>query len=183
MARLKNLYLKFFVDDMSLLDSKDLKKIALLVTPIIIITVILDQWTKVLAERHINYLEVIPVIDGLFNLTLVYNKGAAFGIFSGLPDGVRQLVLGTVTFIALCAIIYLLIFEYSKSRSGQFALSLILGGALGNAIDRVFRGKVVDFLDFYYGTYHWPAFNVADSAITCGATALIFMTIFSKKKK
>lgn len=154
--------------------------IAPLVAPIVIIIVILDQWSKIFIEGAIDFLEIIPIIDGFFNITLNYNKGAAFGIFSGLPSGIRQLTLGGISVVAFFVIIYLIIFEYYSCTIGKVALAMIMGGAIGNGIDRIYRGEVVDFLDFYIGTYHWPTFNLADSAITVGAAILIFLTLFNK---
>ena len=151
------------------------------VVPIVLFGTLLDQWTKHAVEKALVIGEVIPIVDKFFNLTLTYNKGAAFGMFSGLPDGTRQLVLWTVSLVAVGAIFYFLLWEYHSHRLGRFSLGCILAGAVGNGIDRAFKGEVVDFLDFYIGSYHWPAFNVADSFISIGATLLIILTLFSKE--
>ena len=153
----------------------------LFVLPIVVLGVIADQWTKHAVEDELMVGEIIPIIDNFFNLTLTFNKGAAFGMFANLPDGTRQLVLWSVSLAAVAAIFYFLFFEYYSHRLGKFSLGCILSGAVGNGIDRAMRGEVVDFLDFYIGAYHWPAFNVADSLITVGATILIFLTLFSKE--
>jgi signal peptidase II len=147
--------------------------------PVLAGVVALDQYTKHLVLQNIEFLEIIPVIDGVFNLTLHFNKGAAFGMFHDLPNEIRLVTLWGVSAIAVGAVLYFLFREYYASFWGRLSLSLILGGAFGNAIDRVVYGHVVDFLDFYYGTYHWPAFNVADSAISVGAVILICLTLFS----
>ena len=89
------------------------------------------------------------------------------------------MTLGVATFLALVVISFLLLKEYKDDLFGKVCLSFILGGALGNLIDRVFLGKVVDFLDVYVGTYHWPAFNIADSAISVGVTILIIKGFFT----
>lgn len=150
--------------------------ILLYLLPIVCTTVVLDQYSKFIIESAMHPEQVIPVIDGLFNLTLHYNRGAAFGLFHELPDGTRQAVLWSVSSIAVIMVLYFLVMEYYGSVVGKVSLSLILGGAVGNGLDRALRGEVVDFLDFYFGSYHWPAFNVADSAITVGALLLIFLS-------
>jgi signal peptidase II len=133
-----------------------------------------DQGTKALIVRKFNPGQTLNLIPGVFDLTLTFNKGAAFGMLSGLPDGMRQLMLGIATATALLAVLYFLFHDYYDDLLAQCGLALILGGALGNIVDRIRIGVVVDFLDFYYGSYHWPAFNVADSAICVGVAILLF---------
>jgi len=122
---------------------------------------ILDQITKLLTVKCIT--SAIPVIPGLFNLVYVKNPGAAWGILAG--KGVLLLVISLL-------VLSLIIVYIRKLTEGwmerYLAISLICGGILGNSFDRIFRGSVVDFLDFFVGTHHWPAFNVADSAICVG---------------
>ena len=135
-----------------------------------ILTFLLDQITKVLAEKHIS--APIKIFEG-FNLVLVYNTGAAWGMFS--DKGVFLLI---ISFVAL-----LLIFLFHRKITEGWAeryygLSLVCGGILGNSADRIWRGKVVDFLDFYLGHRHWPAFNVADSAICIGVGIFIISNLF-----
>lgn len=142
-----------------------------------------DQLTKSIILSSIEYGEIIPVLEGFFNLTLTYNRGVAFGLFAGIQDGWRHLVLGLTTFCALSVVFYLLIRDYADDRIGQFSLSLVLGGALGNILDRARHDGVVDFLDFYFGNYHWPAFNVADSCICIGVILLVIRTFFGKCEK
>jgi len=130
--------------------------------------VLLDQLTKWIILRTLPFHASVPVIDGFFNLVHVRNRGMAFGLMgragSDLPF--YLLVFATV------AAVFLLIFWAVKLKPGEHRLlpgiSLILGGALGNLIDRVRLREVIDFLDFHAGSFHWPAFNVADSAITLG---------------
>ena len=135
--------------------------------------VVVDQWTKALVQEHISFGEIVPVIPGLFNLTLTFNRGVAFGVFSGLDDHMRLPLLAFTTGLAFIAVTYFLMKDYRRDPYGQAALGLVLGGAIGNVIDRVRFDAVVDFLDFYIGHSHWPAFNVADSAICVGVTLLL----------
>ncbi len=140
----------------------------------VMLVAFLDQWTKFLIVSALTLGERIEIIPGFFNLTLAYNPGAAFGMLGDLPDGTRQLVLGAVTVLALLVVFYFLAKDYYHDLIAQAALGLILGGAVGNIIDRVRLGVVVDFLDVYVQSYHWPSFNVADSAICIGVAILIF---------
>jgi signal peptidase II len=100
-------------------------------------------------------------------------------MFSTLPEGTRQLALGAVTVIAFAVIARLAISDAKGDRVSQTALTAIMAGAVGNLIDRFLHGAVVDFLDVYVGSYHWPSFNVADSAICLGVTLLLCRQIFS----
>ena len=139
--------------------------------------VVLDQLSKYAILRTFALHEVLEVTP-FFNIVLVFNRGAAFSLLSDAGGWQRELFVG-IAFAASAWIIWLL-----KKYSGQIAfclaLSLILGGAIGNVIDRLLHGAVVDFLDFHAVGYHWPAFNVADSAITCGAILLIWDAIRTK---
>ena len=137
------------------------------------LVVLADQGVKWLIVHDFRHGGIVPVIPGFFNLTLVYNIGAAFGIFSGLPDAIRGYVLLAVTAVAFGAVFYYMRSSYGKSAIARVAFALILGGAIGNLIDRARLGMVVDFLDFYFRSYHWPAFNVADSCICVGVMLLI----------
>jgi len=139
-----------------------------------LVVVALDQVTKLMALQAFEPGEIRPVFDGFFNLTLAFNRGVAFGLFADYADGVRHLLLGVSACGALAAVGYFFVREYAHDVIGRSALVLILGGAVGNIIDRVRLGMVVDFLDFYLGEYHWPAFNVADSAICVGVFVLLF---------
>ena len=139
-----------------------------------IVVIVLDQGTKLVVLQSMQPGEIRPVIDGVFNLTLAFNRGVAFGLFSDFPDGVRHLLLGVTALAALGAVGYFFFRDYAGDMVGRGALVLVLGGACGNIIDRVRLGVVVDFLDFYLGQNHWPAFNVADSAICVGVFILLF---------
>ena len=132
--------------------------------------VLLDQATKLAIERVFDYGDVHP-ITGFFNLVLTYNKGAAFSFLAG-ASGWQKEFLTAVGVAASLFIVYLLA-RHGTQKLFSLALALILGGAVGNVIDRVAYGHVIDFLDFHWRGWHWPAFNVADSAIVCGAALLI----------
>jgi signal peptidase II len=149
----------------------------------LILAVALDQLTKRMILNSFEHGEVLEIMPGFFNLTLHFNKGAAFGLFAGLDDGYRQLVLGLFSKLAIVMLLVFLVYEFYQSKLGQLCIGLILGGAFGNIIDRVYRGEVVDFLDFYIGQNHWPAFNVADSCICIGVFILILFESKSKAKK
>lgn len=132
-----------------------------------------DQLTKWLVMATFRLYEIKVVIPNFFNLTYITNTGAAFGILAGEQTLLRQAFFISVAMVALL----IMFFSYRHFRSqGQLfvhAIGMIAGGAIGNLIDRVRFGKVVDFLDFYIKGYHWPAFNVADSAITIGVGLFI----------
>jgi signal peptidase II len=132
--------------------------------------VVLDQLTKWAIEQAFNYGDV-KRLTSFFNLVLTYNKGAAFSFLRD-ASGWQGPLLSAVAVIASVVIVVLLV-RHGHQRLFALALALILGGAVGNLIDRLTYGHVVDFLDFHYGGWHWPAFNVADSAIVGGALLLI----------
>ncbi|MBM3243217.1 MAG: signal peptidase II [Candidatus Omnitrophica bacterium] len=132
----------------------------------------LDQLTKFLITENLALHESIPVVNGIFSLTLIHNRGAAFGIFK------NQLYLFVFVSLVTICLIFFVLKNNRSNRLYSFSLSLVLGGALGNLIDRVFLGYVVDFLDFHI----WPVFNVADSAITCGTFILGWLIIKPNKK-
>jgi signal peptidase II len=132
--------------------------------------VLVDQLTKLTIERLFDYGDVHPV-TGFFNLVLTYNKGAAFS-FLASASGWQKQFLTAIGIVASLFIIYLLA-RHGTQKLFSLALAMILGGAVGNVIDRLAHGHVIDFLDFHWRGWHWPAFNVADSAIVCGAALLI----------
>lgn len=131
----------------------------------------LDAWSKSAILARLQLGEIKPVIPGFFNLTLGFNPGAVFGSFANASSGLRA---GLFLVVGILAVLY---FGYEFLKAGtptlmRWAYGLILGGALGNGLDRLFRGAVVDFLDFYYGNWHYWTFNIADCCIVCGAILL-----------
>jgi signal peptidase II len=132
-----------------------------------------DQYSKHLAISYLRQNDARE-LTSYFNLVLAFNPGAAFGILSTLATGTRRIVLGATTLIALGVVISLALSPAYKSKIARAALALILGGALGNIIDRFRLGVVVDFLDFHWQAWHWPAFNLADSSICVGVAVLLF---------
>ena len=143
--------------------------------------VVLDQVTKILVQKHLFLGESIPVIDGFFNLTYVRNTGAAFSFLaSGNPAWVIPFFI-IITLIVAVGIVYYYRKTDPAQRLHRLGLSLVLGGAVGNLIDRLLHQSVVDFLDFYAGAYHWPAFNVADSAITTGVGLILLEMLLAGK--
>jgi signal peptidase II len=134
--------------------------------------ILLDYITKRAVVKHIHLSETIPVLPFL-RIVHIENKGAAFGIFSTIGNSVFIIV-------SIVAILLIVIYLFSLKRPIEvFSLSLILGGAIGNLIDRVMIGRVIDFIDVFVGEWHWPAFNVADSALTVG---IVLFLISSLKK-
>ena len=146
-----------------------------------IIPLIIDIITKNLIKSKLMLYESIPVIDGFFNIVYVLNPGAAFSFLHDMNESYRQLFFVAVTIVAIIVVLY--IFAREKSKINLTGFALILSGAFGNLLDRIFIGKVVDFLDFYYKSYHFPAFNVADSCITIGVSFIIIDMLFFNKKK
>lgn len=141
---------------------------------------ILDQITKVIILKNISLHHSVTVIPRFFNITHIHNPGGAFGFMASQNSSVRNLLFLFLSSLAVCFVFY---FYKNTPRTHPLlatGIALIFGGAIGNLIDRIRFGKVVDFLDFYIGTYHWPAFNVADSAITVGIIIFIFHILFKK---
>ncbi|HXK55431.1 MAG: lipoprotein signal peptidase [Gammaproteobacteria bacterium] len=136
-----------------------------------LLVVILDQISKQLVESNFLVFEVMPVLPYL-NLTLVYNEGAAFSFLSDQDGWQRWFFVLIGLTVSLVLIIWISRLTVSQ-RLSAVALSLVVGGALGNILDRLLLGHVVDFIDVYYRDWHWPAFNIADSAITLGILLLL----------
>lgn len=136
-----------------------------------LLVIALDQWTKLLALQVLDY-GAPQEVTGFFNLTLLYNKGAAFSFLSDAGGWQHWLFSGLAVVISLVLIVWL----YRQPREARLeplALALVLGGALGNLLDRLRLGHVVDFIQLHYRDFYWPAFNIADSAITLGAGLLL----------
>ncbi|MEK7790619.1 MAG: signal peptidase II [Deltaproteobacteria bacterium] len=145
-------------------------------------TVVLDQITKLLMTGLLELHQAMEIVPNFFNFTYVRNTGAAFGLLSKAPESFRVPFFIIIPLVALTVII--LIFKKTKETELLMitSLSLILGGAIGNFIDRVRFGYVVDFVDLHwFNKYHWPAFNIADMAIVIGVALLIFYTLVDKR--
>jgi signal peptidase II len=140
---------------------------------------LLDRMTKWAIAQTIPLEDAVNIIPGFFRLTHLENTGAAFSLFADSLSPFRTTLLITFSVAALAVVSVLLWKDRSVFHSGTLALSLILGGAVGNLWDRVSDGKVTDFLDFYIDAHHWPPFNVADSAIVVGAL-LLFLRMLRK---
>jgi signal peptidase II len=141
---------------------------------------IADQLTKFIVDQTLPRNQSIPVIDNLFSLTYIRNTGAAFGILAGSTAGFRLPFLVLFSLVAIIFIFMMLKRLPDKETGLITALSFILGGAIGNLVDRIIYGEVIDFLDFYWSSYHWPAFNLADSFITVGVSITIYYLIRAK---
>ena len=139
--------------------------------------VILDQITKALVINFFDLYESVPLLP-IVKLTFVVNYGFAFGLLNN--PSLNQIVVSIVILLIISYFLYLLI--KTQDKVFQFTLTLILSGALGNFLDRIFRGFVIDFIDIYIGGYHWPAFNIADSCITVGFIVLMINILFLNKK-
>jgi signal peptidase II len=135
------------------------------------LTVLLDRATKIFFSKILSVGDTIPVVKGVFHFTLVHNTGMAFGLFK--DHGVVFIIIPAIAIALLVYNIYYYRENERLSRSYIFAFSLILGGAIGNLIDRVCIGHVIDFLDFRI----WPVFNIADSMITIGAVIILIQCI------
>ncbi|HUW51333.1 MAG TPA: signal peptidase II [Sulfuricella sp.] len=136
-----------------------------------VVVIALDQITKQWVSQSLGLMDVIPVTP-YFNLVLAHNAGAAFSFLAG-AGGWQRGFFSLIALVAAAVIVHLLRKHYGE-KMFSLALVLILGGALGNLIDRILLGHVIDFLDFYVQAWHWPAFNVADMAITAGAGLLVW---------
>lgn len=147
------------------------------ITPPILL---LDQVTKIWIEHNLALSQSIQIVQNFFNITHIQNTGGAFGILSGINSIWLQKFFIFFSLVAT-GFVGILYFNLStKQLAPAFGIALIIGGAIGNLIDRIRLGKVIDFLDLYFYSYHWPAFNVADSAITIGAIILGLCLLLKK---
>ena len=137
-----------------------------------------DQISKSLVKSMMTLYDVIPVIPGFFQLNYITNKGMAFGI--NLPVGIS--FFSGISLIITCFLVWILWCERKNNLLMRISLALILGGAIGNLIDRILFGEVVDFFDFMIGNFHWYIFNIADSAVTVGIILMLFYSFLFKPK-
>lgn len=143
---------------------------------------VLDQWTKWLVDLHLPEYTVRPLVPGFLNLTHVENTGVAFGLFAGAGQGAGSWLLAA---LGLAALGLVSVYFWRVPRDQhllQTALALVLGGAVGNLIDRVAAGAVTDFIDFYVGTWHWHTFNIADSAISVGIVLIAWDSLRPQRR-
>ncbi len=158
---------------------KDFTKEKLYITLSIVVSIVLlDQFTKSIIEHSLFLNQVIEVIPNFFNIVYIKNPGAAFGMFGDLGT-LRVFFLVGVSIVAVVILTYLI--GQAEGTPSVIALAMICGGAIGNLIDRAKFGEVTDFLDFYISEYHWPAFNVADSAITVGVALMLVIYYYEGK--
>jgi signal peptidase II len=143
------------------------------------VIVLLDQMTKLAVDRFLELHETRTLVPGLLALTYVRNRGAAFGILSEASLPHQTLVFAFVSLCALAGIVAYALWLPAQERLSQVALGLVIGGALGNLLDRARNGYVVDFVDVFWKSHHWPAFNVADSAITTGVALVVLDMLLS----
>jgi len=142
----------------------------------------LDQLTKFLVAKSLNLYQIVSVIPGFFNLTRVHNRGAIFGFLGQTSNSLALIFLNAGALLAFVVVCYYFLKTPPEMFLTRIAFALVISGAMGNIIDRIFRGFVIDFLDFYIGRLHWPFFNLADSCITIGAILLIYNLFRSQKK-
>ena len=148
-----------------------------------IVIIIVDQWTKWLAKTKLNFLEPIPVIEPFLNWTLAYNYGAAFSFLADAGGWQKWFFSGLALVIALFLVVYL-IRAPRNAKLLSLGLAMVLGGAIGNLIDRVRLGKVVDFIHVHYAdVWHYPIFNIADIAICIGVAIIVIDMIFLEGKR
>ena len=137
-----------------------------------------DQISKSLVKSTMTLYDVVPVIPGFFQLNYITNKGMAFGI--NLPVGIS--FFSGISLIIICFLVWILWCERKNNLLMRISLASILGGAIGNLIDRILFGEVIDFFDFMVGDFHWYIFNIADSAVTVGIISMLFYSFLFKPK-
>lgn len=160
-----------------------MKKNLLLYLSVIFVIIVADQYTKILVSNNFYLGESVKVIDGLLNFTYARNSGAAFSFGGDFHDGFRYLLFLALPVVACAWLSVLLVKSFKGPRILSWAYALILGGAIGNLIDRFRLDYVVDFIDFYQGDAHFATFNIADSAITIAAGLLIIDYFLHKKRE
>jgi signal peptidase II len=149
-----------------------------------LVVIVVDQWTKYLIHSRFRWGESVGVIQNLFALTYVRNTGAAFGLLHRAPSWFRDPFFILVPVVALFVILFILMTLPPDQKKAVVGLSLVFGGAIGNLIDRLRFGYVIDFLDFHWKeVYHWPAFNVADSSIVVGVGLMFLLSLFQGKSQ
>ncbi|MCD6584953.1 MAG: signal peptidase II [Desulfobacteraceae bacterium] len=144
------------------------------------LVVVLDQLTKWMISHSLSYYEEVQVIPGFFSLIYIHNPGGAFGIFAKNQGNLQSMLFILIAVLAMGLVLYLYKNTPPEYPVLSVGFALIFGGALGNMIDRIRLGEVVDFIDLYVAHLHWPAFNIADSAISIGMVIFGFYILFRK---
>ena len=137
------------------------------------VLVIMDQYSKLMVSLHIPLNYSVKVVEGFFSLTHIRNSGVAFGLFASQQSEYKALMFVSISTIAIIAILVIFHQTPKEKKMVQMGLVLIFSGAIGNLIDRVLHGEVIDFVDFFINRHHFPAFNIADSCITIGVTLMV----------
>jgi len=150
---------------------------------VFLVVIALDQSTKLMIQQTLPLHKTVEIIPGFFNLIHVRNTGGAFGIFGGEkgPVGSVLFVVASLIAVGILVVLFLRVKEHEKTLA--FSLALLLSGAIGNLLDRLSYGEVIDFLDFHVSLYHWPAFNVADSAISIGIGLMALELLIKEHEK
>ena len=139
------------------------------------ILLVLDQLSKSWVAAKIGLYETVRVIPGFFNLTHVRNKGAIFGFFNHIRGNGAAVLLTVLSIVAFVLVLVYFFKTPPEQKLARFTLALVMAGALGNQFDRIFRGTVIDFLEFHFKRFYWPTFNLADSCVSIGAVLLIYI--------
>ena len=148
-----------------------------------LVVIVIDQWTKWLAETNLTFLEPVPVIEPVLNWTLAYNYGAAFSFLADAGGWQKWFFSGLALVMSLFLMVYL-IKAPRKATLLSFGLALVLGGAVGNLIDRLLHGHVIDFIHVHYAdVWHYPIFNIADMGISIGVALIVIDMLFLEKKR
>ncbi len=143
----------------------------------------IDIFTKLLIKRFVPFYGEVVLIPGFLSITHLVNKGTVFGFFTNFGDGPFRFLFLLLSILALLFIVYVFFKTSPSEIIANLSLSFIIGGALGNIFDRVANKGVTDFIDIYYGNFHWPTFNFADTFITIGAILIIAEMIFTRKRR
>ena len=159
-----------------------LRRRNILFTVAAVVSIFLDQWTKVLARANLSLdaWQGVTVIEGFFNLRLSMNTGVAFGMMQKLPGG--RIILSIIGLAALALVFYYLRQTTLRQTRMHLALGLVAGGAVGNLIDRIYFGKVTDFIVWHYKGHEWPAFNIADAALVVGVCRMALEMMLEKRQ-
>ena len=144
------------------------------------VLIVMDQYTKLMVSLHIPLNYSVKVVEGFFNFTHIRNSGVAFGLFASQQSEYKALMFIAISTIAIIAILVIFHQTPKEKRMVQTGLILIFSGAIGNLIDRILHGEVIDFVDFFINRHHFPAFNIADSCITVGVIMMVIDLFFGE---